>query len=101
LQKTGVVRAVVKGTPDPDATTPANTSFTLYDDVPLGKPFTYDVQARNYGVTVNGTLTTLSPAWQEDDMRGYFKAGAYVQEVGSDATQAGRVTFYELETHAE
>lgn len=98
-RKTGVVRAVVKGNPDPDETTPANTSFVLYDDVPLGKPFTYDIRVKSNVVTVNGVATKLSSAWT--GLRGYFKAGAYVQEVGDDATEAGRVTFYALDTHAQ
>lgn len=95
---TGVVRAVVKGNPDPAETSPASTSFVLYSDVPLGTPFTYEIRVERNVVTVNGVRTTLSPAWS--GLRGYFKAGAYVQEVGDDATEAGRVTFYALDTRA-
>ena len=94
---TGTVKATVKGNPD-DSNSPPSTSFTLQQGVHLGDLIHYEVHAHDGAVTVNGTKTLLSSAW--DGVQGYFKAGAYVQSVGSDATQGGLVTFYALKITA-
>ncbi|WP_225772031.1 polysaccharide lyase family 7 protein [Pseudomonas sp. Marseille-Q5115] len=72
-----------------------------FKNVPLGQPFTYNIQMANTGVltaTVNGVVTkvTLDSKWKPYSF--FFKAGNYTLDHSGYTTEGGRVTYYELQT---
>lgn len=72
-----------------------------YKNVPLGQPFTYNIQMDKAGkvtATVNGVVTqvTLNSKWQKYSF--FFKAGNYTLDHSGYASEGGRVTYHELQT---
>lgn len=94
----GFVEAIVNSTPQGDAA--QRRHDPLASGIPLGARFHYRL-AVSAGVLVaevegRSIQYIIGPAWDEVNL--YFKAGAYIQDVGSSSTDGGQVGFYTLQT---
>lgn len=78
----------------------ADDSRTGYDNHVLMKFASLDtwltlqVWVRDMKVWINGTDFAIDPTWR--DIGQYFKAGVYLDETGTDATQGGRLLMRKL-----